>query len=178
MGCVSSELVEQFQRDGFVVVPGLLAAEELIRGGAAYDAAVAARKSHDSRVVSEKSRYEQSFVQCVNLSEDHPEVRALTFNTRIAQAAAKLIGAQALRLWHDQAFYKEAGARPTDCHQDQPYWPIAETNTITAWIPLEGSTVASGDDLIVEPAPPPNIDELFPQARGTMPSVSGATPLG
>ena len=58
MGCVSSELVEQFQRDGFVVVPGLLAAEELIRGGVACAAAVAARKSHDSRVVSEKSRYE------------------------------------------------------------------------------------------------------------------------
>ena len=55
---MSSELVEQFQRDGFVVVPGLLAAEELIRGGVACAAAVAARKSHDSRVVSEKSRYE------------------------------------------------------------------------------------------------------------------------
>lgn len=91
----------------------------------------------------------------MNLWEDHPEVRALTFNTRIAQAPAELIGAQALRLWHDQALYKEAGARQTDCHRDQPDWPIAETNTITAWIPLEGSTVGSGDDLIVEPPPLP-----------------------
>ena len=108
------------------------------------DAAVVERKAHDSRSVAEKSRYEQSFIQCINLWEDHPGVRSLTFNTRIARAAAELLGASAVRLWHDQALYKQAGGRPTDCHQDQPYWPIAETKTITAWIPFDGSTVNTG----------------------------------
>ena len=42
----------------------------------------------------------------------------------------------AIRLWHDQALIKESGGRETDPHHDQPYWPIKETNTITAWIPL------------------------------------------
>ena len=46
------------------------------------------------------------------------------------------MGAQRVRLWHDQALYKEAGGRETEAHQDQPYWPIAELDTITAWIPL------------------------------------------
>jgi ectoine hydroxylase-related dioxygenase (phytanoyl-CoA dioxygenase family) len=144
MTLVPAELIEQFRRNGFVVVPGLVTADELVRDGAAVDFAVAARKSHDTRAVAEKSRYEQSFIQCINLWEDHPEVRPLTFNTRVAHAAAELVGTPSVRLWHDQALYKEAGGRATDCHQDQPYWPIAETNTVTAWIPLEGSVVASG----------------------------------
>ena len=41
---------------------------------------------------------------------------------------------QALRLWHDQALYKEPGGRGTDAHHDQPYWPLEQANTITAWI--------------------------------------------
>ena len=53
-------------------------------------------------------------------------------------------GVDGIRIWHDQALYKEAGGRPTDPHQDQPYWSIAETDTITAWIPFDGSTVANG----------------------------------
>ena len=63
---------------------------------------------------------------------------------RSAETAARLLGVDAVRLWHDQALYKEAGGRETDPHQDQPYWPIVETNTITAWIPFDGSTLASG----------------------------------
>ena len=51
-----------------------------------------------------------------------------------------LLGVDAVRIWHDQALYKEPGGRETDPHQDQPYWPIVEADTITAWIPFDGST--------------------------------------
>ncbi|MHB8339890.1 MAG: phytanoyl-CoA dioxygenase family protein [Mycobacteriales bacterium] len=141
---VSAELVQSFQRDGFVVVPELLTAAELDYFGSAVDAAVAFRRRGDERTLAEKSRYEQSFVQCLNLWEDHPEVRPLTCHPVLARAAAELLSAPAVRLWHDQALYKEPGGRETDAHQDQPYWPIAEADTITAWIPLEGSTLQSG----------------------------------
>jgi ectoine hydroxylase-related dioxygenase (phytanoyl-CoA dioxygenase family) len=141
---VSAELVEQFRRDGFVVVPGLLSTDELRRFGSAVDEAVARRSNHDTRTLAEKSRYEQSFIQCQNLWEDSPGVRALTFHPLIAGTAARLLGVDAVRIWHDQALYKEAGGRETDPHQDQPYWPIVETNTITAWIPFDRSTLANG----------------------------------
>jgi ectoine hydroxylase-related dioxygenase (phytanoyl-CoA dioxygenase family) len=136
--------VEAFQRDGFVVVPDLLNAAELERFGTAVDAAVARRTRDDTRALDEKSRYEQSFVQCQNLWEDSPDVRPLTFHPCIARTAARLLGVDAVRLWHDQALYKEAGGRETDTHQDQPYWPIVETDTITAWIPFDGSTLSNG----------------------------------
>ncbi len=141
---LTPQLVDDFRRDGFVVVPDLLDTDELARYGAAVDEAVAARSRHDTRSLAEKSRYEQSFVQCQNLWEDAPDVRPLSFHPALGESAARLLGADAVRLWHDQALYKEAGGRETDPHQDQPYWPIAETDTVTAWIPFDGSTLSSG----------------------------------
>jgi ectoine hydroxylase-related dioxygenase (phytanoyl-CoA dioxygenase family) len=141
---LAPSLVEDFRRDGFVVVPGLLSDDERRRYGSAVDEAVEARSKHDTRALAEKSRYEQSFIQCQNLWEDCADVRPLTFHPRLAETAAALLGVEAVRLWHDQALYKEPGGRATDPHQDHPYWPIVETNTITAWIPFDGSTLESG----------------------------------
>jgi ectoine hydroxylase-related dioxygenase (phytanoyl-CoA dioxygenase family) len=135
---------EAFARDGFVVVEDLLTAAELDHFGPIVTEAVRRRSEADLRPPAERTPYQQSFQQCINLWEDFPEVRPLTFHQRVGQAAGELLGVDALRLWHDQALYKRAGARETDPHQDQPYWPIAETTTITAWIPLDGSTMASG----------------------------------
>ena len=89
---------EAFDRDGYVVVPDLLSADELDRLGAAVDDAVAARTARDRRTLAEKSRYEQSFQQCINLWEDHPGVRPLTFHQGIAGVAAVLLEVAALRL--------------------------------------------------------------------------------
>ena len=141
---IDQSVVDAFQRDGFVVVDNLLSDVEISRYEAAVTQAVAHRKRKDTRKLEEKTPYEQSFLQCMNLWEDFPEVRPLTFHQGIAEVAAQLIGANALRLWHDQALYKEAGGRITDTHQDLPYWAMAETDALTAWIPFQGSTIQSG----------------------------------
>jgi ectoine hydroxylase-related dioxygenase (phytanoyl-CoA dioxygenase family) len=141
---VSQAHIDAFRSDGFVVVPDLLSAGELETFGAAVDTAVTSRTRHDRRRLEEKTPYEQSFQQCLNLWEDHPGVRPLTFHPRLARAAATLLGVAALRVWHDQALYKEVGGRGTDAHQDQGYWPIEEADTLTAWIPFDGSTLDGG----------------------------------
>jgi ectoine hydroxylase-related dioxygenase (phytanoyl-CoA dioxygenase family) len=130
------DLIDRFRRDGFVHVPALIDTAEIDRFAPLVDAAVRARKANDPRTLAEKSRYEQSFLQCINLWEDFPELRPLVFHPRVCETAARLLGVSAIRLWHDQALYKEPGGRETDAHQDQPYWPIAEADTVTAWIPL------------------------------------------
>ena len=135
--------VERFRRDGFVVIPDLLTMDELDHYRVVVTEAVRDR-TKDDLPLAEKSRYQQSFQQCINLWRDHPAVEPLTFHQKLGQAAAELIGVSCVRLWHDQALYKQAGGRPTDPHQDHPYWPMKETNSCTAWIPLEGSTLASG----------------------------------
>ncbi len=144
MAITTNEQRRRFDEQGYLVVPGVLSREELERFGAAVDRGVAARSAHDPRPLAERTRYEQSFRQIINLWEDHEEVRRLTFHPRIAQIAAELVGAPALRLWHDQALYKEPGGRETDAHHDQPYWPLVETQTITAWIAFDGADLESG----------------------------------
>lgn len=141
---VSDEHIETFRRNGFVLIPDLLTDDEVDRYGRAVTEAVHTRNAGDTVPLDQKSRYQQSFIQCMNLWEDFPTVRPLTFHPRLGQVAAELLGVDAIRVWHDQALYKQAGGRPTDAHQDHPYWPIKETASVTAWIPFEGSTRESG----------------------------------
>jgi ectoine hydroxylase-related dioxygenase (phytanoyl-CoA dioxygenase family) len=131
-----ADLVSTFRRDGFVHAPAVLSADEVTRYQAAVDHAVETRKRNDRRALGEKTPYEQSFIQCEYLWEDFPKVRALAFHPTIAGLAAALLGADAVRMWHDQALYKEAGGRETDAHQDHAYWPIEGLDAITAWTPL------------------------------------------
>lgn len=131
-----ARLVRDFRRDGFVHAPAVLTPAEVARYRAAVDHAVETRKRNDPRKLDEKTPYEQSFIQCEYLWEDFPEVRALAFEPKVAGLAAALLGADGVRMWHDQALYKEPGGRETDAHQDHAYWPIAELDAITAWMPL------------------------------------------
>jgi ectoine hydroxylase-related dioxygenase (phytanoyl-CoA dioxygenase family) len=141
---VDPALVEAFQRDGFLHAKGLVDPGEIAALGAEVDRAVGWRTREDGRGLGEKTPFEQSFTMCQYLWEDFPEVGRLTFHPAIAGLAAALLGAPAVRLWHDQALYKEAGGRETEMHQDQPYWPIIERDTITAWIPLVEIDEANG----------------------------------
>jgi ectoine hydroxylase-related dioxygenase (phytanoyl-CoA dioxygenase family) len=131
-----SAAVEAFRRDGFYHAKGLIDPAEIARYREAVDRAVAVRTRHDGRRLEDRTAFEQSFTMCQYLWEDFPDVGALTFHPAVAGLAAALIGAPAIRLWHDQALYKEAGGRETEMHQDHPYWPIGEYEALTAWIPL------------------------------------------
>lgn len=137
-------LVAEFGANGYVVTPELLSIEALDTTGAAVDQAVAERTADDDRELGDKSPYEQSFIQCMRLWETNPDVRPLTFDPALAQAAAELLGVASVRLWQDQALYKEPGGRITDAHQDAPFWPVGNAPMVTAWIPLDGSTIDNG----------------------------------
>ena len=141
---LTREQLQTFEQRGFVVIDDMLSADELDRYGVVVDAAVAKRSRWDKRPLKERSRYEQSFRQCINLWEDAPDVRPFTFHPRIGEAAAALLHADAVRIWHDQALYKESQGRETDPHLDHDYWAIEEPRTVTAWIPFDGSTENEG----------------------------------
>jgi hypothetical protein len=144
MPIVSPADKKYFDENGYVVVRGLLTPDELARYGAAVDRGVARRTAGDPRAFGDRSLYEQSFLQCINLWEDCEDVRPLTFHQGIGGAAAELLGVGAVRMWHDQALYKESGGRHTDPHHDQAYWPLAEANTVTAWIAFDGADLENG----------------------------------
>ena len=49
-----------------------------------------------------------------------------------------------MRLYHDQALYKEGGGGITPWHADQYYWPLSNANTCTVWIPLQQTPMEMG----------------------------------
>ena len=141
---VTAAQLAQFKRDGFIMIDGLLTPAEVDRYGQAVTAGVKHRTRNLNIPLEQRSNYQQSFLQCMNLWEDRDDVAPLTFHPKICQVAAELMEVDACRVWHDQALYKEAHGRETDSHQDHPYWPIKETNSITAWIPFVQSTLENG----------------------------------
>ena len=139
-----ASIVANFQRDGFVVTPDVLTSKEIVQYGQAVDVEVARRTADDGRELSEKTRYEQSFVQCMRLWETAPDVLPLTCHAGLAGVASQLLEVAGVRLWQDQALYKEPGGAETTPHQDQTFWPIGDEPLISAWIPLQDVTLANG----------------------------------
>lgn len=90
----------------------------------------------ETRKIEERDTYGKAFLQVMNLWEQDEAVRQFTLHERFGQIAAALLGVERVRLYHDQALYKEPGGGATPWHQDQYYWPLSTTNTITLWMPL------------------------------------------
>ena len=95
----------------------------------------------EKRKLTERDTYGRAFLQIMNLWEVDERVRKFTLAKRFAKIAADLLGVKNVRLYHDQALYKEPGGGFTPWHQDQYYWPVDTINTITMWMPLVDITV-------------------------------------
>ncbi len=141
---VPGALIREFAERGFVITPNLLTANEIARYGTAIDEEVARRTRDDHRSVEDKTTYEQSFIQCMRLWETNPDVRPLSCHAGLAGTAVQLLGVEGVRMWQDQALYKEAGGRETTPHQDQTFWPLGDEPLVSAWIPLQDVTLDTG----------------------------------
>lgn len=124
-----------------------------IRGLASPDEVAAFRPSlleaapkcrYDHRPLEERDTYGKAFVQMCNLWRQNAGARAFVFARRFARTAAALMGVRGVRLYHDQALFKEPGGGPTPWHQDQFYWPLDTRHTITMWMPLVEVTPEMG----------------------------------
>jgi ectoine hydroxylase-related dioxygenase (phytanoyl-CoA dioxygenase family) len=98
----------------------------------------------EERALEERSTYGKAFLQLFNLWRENALVKELVFSKRIAQIASDLMEVNGVRLYHDQALFKEGGGGITPWHADQYYWPLATDKTVTAWIPLQATPLEMG----------------------------------
>lgn len=134
---LTSEQVEFYLQNGYLKVSNVLEGYTLEYARKVIQSAVLLRKEHDERALEDKSLYEQSFLQCGFLCWDYQPVKDYVFGKRFAGIARDLMKVNGVRLWHDQALFKEAGGRNTDVHVDSSYWPIAKPEmTTTIWLAL------------------------------------------
>jgi ectoine hydroxylase-related dioxygenase (phytanoyl-CoA dioxygenase family) len=130
-------VIERFRADGFVRLPNVLSQATLARYAPEIDRLVDERNRLKNVPLEKRSLYDQAFLQVMNLWRNSELVRELAFSPRLARIAAELMGTRGVRMWHDQALYKEPSGSFTPWHVDQQYWPMVGPNSITAWIPLQ-----------------------------------------
>jgi hypothetical protein len=129
------DAAERFAAAGHAMLPGLASASEVAAYRVHLESA-AASANRERRPISERDTYSAAFLQTFNLWRTSEACRRFVFSPRFAKAAADLLGVSGVRLYHDQALFKEPGGGHTPWHQDQFYWPFDTEKTITMWMPL------------------------------------------
>lgn len=135
--------IQQFRNEGHTLTRHLLSQQE----AAAYReiiVAAADRYNTEKRKLEDRDTYGKAFLQIMNLWRNDAAVRQFVLARRFAKVAADLLGVDNVRIYHDQALFKEPGGGPTPWHQDQYYWPIDTKNTVTMWMPLVDINIEMG----------------------------------
>ena len=94
--------------------------------------------------LDERDTYGKAFLQIFNLWQENNEIKELVLSRRLGGIAAQLMGVEGVRIYHDQALFKEGGGGITPWHADQYYWPLETDKSITAWIPLQATPLEMG----------------------------------
>jgi len=132
---VSAEAIDTYRRDGHTVLRSVCSADEI----AAYEPVIkdaAFRYNRETRPLEERETYGKAFLQIGNLFKKDEGAAKFVLASRFAKIAADLMGVDGVRIYHDQALFKEAKGGRTPWHQDQYYWPLDTDHSITMWMPL------------------------------------------
>lgn len=140
---LSAHQIAFFRENGFVKLKDVLRAEDLrFFGGEITRLTLALNRN--TKPLAERSTYDQAFVQVFNLWERSEIARRFVFGRRLARIATELLEVDGVRLYHDQALYKEAHGGITPAHCDQYYWPLGSDRAVTVWIPLQAVPLPMG----------------------------------
>jgi len=135
--------IAQFDRDGFIKLKDVFTREQLEYYREETMNQVKER-SANTKPLEERSLYGKAFLQVSNIWEHSELVREFVFGKRLARIATELLGTRGVRVYHDQALYKEAGGGYTPWHVDQVYWPLETDRTVTAWVPFHPVPLENG----------------------------------
>jgi len=94
--------------------------------------------------LNKRDTYGKAFLQIMNIWTCSDRVREIVFSKRLAKIASELLQTSGVRLYHDQALFKEPAGGHTPWHADQYYWPLGTDRTVTVWIPLQKTPLAMG----------------------------------
>jgi ectoine hydroxylase-related dioxygenase (phytanoyl-CoA dioxygenase family) len=147
LGDLGEERVAEFRRDGCTVVRGLCPKEEVASVRSRIVEAVADRSEGVAPLSERSSTYSRAFLQVENIWRTVDGVRDFTLSPRFAEVAARLVGVPRMRLYHDQALFKEPAGGLTPWHQDQGYWPLQGWGPVTMWMPLVDLTADMGGSM-------------------------------
>ena len=140
---LTNEQIEFYQQNRYIKLKQVFDAATLSFFNDAISKRVALM-NNEVKPLEERSTYGKAFLQLFNLWREDDVVKELVFSKRLAKIAADLMQTDGVRIYHDQALFKEGGGGITPWHADQYYWPLETDKTITAWIPLQETPLELG----------------------------------
>ncbi len=140
---LSEAQINQYQRDGYIKLKNVLPGEVLEAYGELFSELVI-QYSQQKLALEERGTYGKAFLQVPNLWEFDERVHPFCLSSRLGRIAAELMCVEGVRMYHDQALFKEPGGGFTPWHVDQFYWPLSNDNSITAWIPMQETPYEMG----------------------------------
>lgn len=141
---IRREQIVQFRQDGFIHLPGVFDEATLSAYEPILTELTLAHNPAINTPLAKKDLYGRAFIQVGNLWTLHRKAREFLCCRRLAAIAAELMGTNGVRMYHDQALYKEAGGGSTPWHVDQQYWPLASPLSVTAWVPMHAIALDQG----------------------------------
>ena len=137
------EQIEFYNENRFIKLKQVFDEETISFFNNAIDIRVKLMNS-ESTPLEQRSTYGKAFLQLFNLWREDEAVKEFIFSERLGKIAADLMQVDGVRIYHDQALFKEGGGGITPWHADQYYWPLETDKTVTAWIPLQETPLELG----------------------------------
>ena len=141
---VTDDQRRRFREQGYLKVPGVFSGATLAWIDGTISRLVETNNPLAGVPMESRDTYGKAFIQVFNLWLKSDEARAVSRSRRLAGIATALLGTAGVRMWHDQALFKEPGGGFTPWHADQQYWPMASALCATAWIPLHAVPLERG----------------------------------
>lgn len=140
---LTNDQIEFYQKNQFIKLKAVLNTETI----QFFNTIISKQVDEMNKVetaLEDRTTYGKAFLQLFNLWCENTVIKELVFSKRIAKIAADLMQVAGVRLYHDQALFKEGGGGITPWHADQFYWPLSTDKTVTAWIPLQATPLEMG----------------------------------
>ena len=136
---ITKEQVADFQRDGAVVVRGVLADwVDVMAAGIAANMAEPGPYASENAVT--EGRFFDDYCNWPRIDAFGDVIR----NSPAAELAARAMQSQTAQIFHDHVLVKEAATpKPTPWHQDAPYYFVEGQQTVSMWMPLDPVDQAS-----------------------------------
>ena len=138
---VTDQMVEDFQRDGAVLVKGLWKDwVDPLRAGIERNMTEPGPYGAENLKPGEGGRFFDDYCNWTRI----PEFETVIKDSDVAQVAAKLMGSARVQMFHDHVLVKEPGtSKPTPWHQDGPYYFVQGRQTVSFWSPMDPVKEAS-----------------------------------
>lgn len=140
---ITPEQIAFLDENGYIKLKHVLQPETIRYFGEVITDQVKALNTMDIPM-EQRTTYQKAFLQISNIWTKDETVKTFAFSRKLARIAAELLKVSGVRMYHDQALYKEPSGGITPWHADQYYWPVSTDRTITAWIPLQETKLEMG----------------------------------